>query len=295
MNIVIVDKKEVKIKTTKDVIMIDEQKVPFRLIDTIIMIGSYTLSSSDIMQLTKNGITLLFISNNYKNSSITVTTSTKNAQLKLSQYSLALTPLKIAKHILIKKLIKHKEHLSSHNKIVDIEDKMKNINQASSLETLLGIEGSFSKVYFKEYFSLIPKVFHKHKRTKHPPLDPLNALLSFTYTLFYNLIAIKLISFGFEPSIGYLHRPFRTHYAFASDVLELFRADINEFVLRLIVKKEFELQDFSKHHGVYLRYEARKKFWKYFREFYKSKEFGMNKEIALIKRMIDEKNLDTKR
>lgn len=76
----------------------------------------------------------------------------------------------------------------------------------------------------------------KGYRTKQPPLDPVNATLSFVYTLLYYDIASKLVMSGFEPSISYLHEPFREHFALASDIEECVRADANSFVTKLFWK-----------------------------------------------------------
>jgi CRISPR-associated protein Cas1 len=135
--------------------------------------------------------------------------------------------------------------------VLDVSKVLDNIESAKSIQQLLGLEGSFSKRYFTQYFKLFPKRLHHGKRSKQPPLDPVNAMLSFFYMVVYNLITVRLLSFGFEPSIGFMHQPFRSHNALASDFMELFRADINAFVFRLFDEKKVTSSDFTKKNGVY--------------------------------------------
>ena len=110
--------------------------------------------------------------------------------------------------------------------------------------------------------------------------------MSFLYMLFYNTISIKLISFGFEPSIGYLHRPFRSHNALASDLMEIFRADINSFVHDIFNKNRLQQSDFSKKRGVYLKYNARKKIWSDIKIFIDSLDYKIDTEISKLKALL---------
>jgi len=286
MNIIYIDKKEAAISIKNKQLLINTQKIPFKLIDTIVLGGNYTLTTKDILTLTNSSISLLLLNNNPNKSAVIYPAGAKNSELKLKQFQKASTnPLEIAKYILNEKIKTHnlhlqKEALRTNNSFYE------KIKKASSLDELLGIEGSFSKFYFQEYFSLFPKNICKGKRTKRPPLDALNAILSFSYTLFYNLIAITLLRFGFEPAIGFLHRPFREHFALSSDILEIFRASINAFAKELFASKTFTINDFTKKDGVYLKYSSRKKFWSEFNSFYHSLESQIDNQITTIRSML---------
>jgi CRISPR-associated protein Cas1 len=152
----------------------------------------------------------------------------------------------------------------------------------------MGIEGSFARNYFKEYFSLIPKIFHKSKRSKKPPQDPVNAVMSYWYSLYYNIITVKLLSYGFEPALGYLHTPFRSHNALSSDILELFRASINQAIFSIFTNKLLTIDDFTKKGGVYLKYDGRKKIWKEFIALVNILNPKLDAEIANIRKWINE-------
>lgn len=291
MRIAFIDKKEAKVSVENEVLKVDLKKIPLRLIDTVVL-GSLTyLNSRDMVKLTQSGVTLLMLSAKGDQMAITQSAKSKNAEIKLAQFEAQSSALNFAKYFVTHKLKRHTVHLYLHEMVLDISQELQSVEDAQSIETLLGIEGSFARRYFSFYFELFPKRLHLCKRSKRPPLDPVNAMLSFFYMLTYNLISIRLISFGFEPSIGFLHQPFRSHNALASDFMELFRADVNEFVWSLFHEKKLESSDFTKKDGVYLKYEGRKKIWVDFKLFHQSLESQIDAEIAKLRLAILEKGI----
>jgi len=287
MNIIIIDKKEVNITTTTKQLVVDKQKIPFHLIDVVLIETKTILYSSDIIRLSQNNIPILLLNSQKYLSSIIISSKGKNAELKLKQYQKSLTPLPIAKYILSQKATAHIEHLKKYNITLNKSRYLAKISNANSLDELLGIEGSLSKIYFEHYFKLFKRNLHNNKRTKQPPKDPLNAVMSWQYTLFYNLITIKLILAGFEPLIGYLHRPFREHNALSSDILEVVRADINEFIYQLFKNSYLKIDDFTKRgEGVYLKYESRKNIYTLFQEFQAQIEPKITNTITAVRSML---------
>lgn len=292
MKIAIIDKKNISLKIDTSSIKVDEKSIPFHLIDILLITTKTALNSLDILRLNQNGISILLLSQNSTNISIISSAKTKQGELKLAQYGALSKRLEIAKDILLDKVKLHKLHLEKYEIDLNIKLILKKIEKAQNIEELMGIEGSFAKTYFKEFFSLLPKNMYKNKRSKNPPQDPANAVLSLFYTLYYNIISIKLLIHGFEPSIGYLHTPFREHNALASDLMELFRADINEEVIQIFKENLLSLDDFTKKGGVYLKYEARSKIWKRFLELEARLKSKLDKELANIRAKISKDILD---
>ena len=287
MNIVIVDKKEPSISTSVNHLIIDSQKIPFNLIDTLLIEGKAALHTQDINRLSENGVFIILLNSKHYIGSVLSAFNNKNANLKLAQYKASIKPTTIAKELLKLKIITHIMHLKEHNIIINKSRYIKNIDSAKNLDELLGIEGNFSKVYFNHYFSLFSKNLHSNKRTKRPPKDPLNAIMSWLYTIFYHLITVMLLANGFEPNIGYLHRPFRDHNALSSDILEVIRADINQFIYTLFSKELLTQNSFSKKgEGVYLKYEHRKNIYPYFQEFQAQVEPKITNTISLIRSIL---------
>jgi len=286
MNIAYIDKKDALLKVENKTLKVDEQKIPLRLIDALVLASSCSLQSRDIVKLTQEGITLLLLSGRGDDVAIVHGAGSKNAELKLAQYKAQSRALGFAKYFVTEKLKRHAEHLREHEVALDIFERLESVENAERIEELLGLEGSFSREYFGHYFALFSKRLHEGKRSRNPPQDPVNAMMSFFYMMTYNLITVRLLSFGFEPSIGFLHQPFRSHNALASDFMELFRADVNAFVFRLFDEKLLESSDFSKKNGVFLKYDARKKIWGEFKSFNQGIEKKLDVEIANLRAML---------
>lgn len=291
MKTVVIDKKDVKLTFENNAIKVERQSIPFRHVDLLILNHRIDLNTSDILKLTKEEISVLIVSHANDNFSLIGSANTKNAEVKLAQFISHARELEFAKHFISQKILSHTQQLQSNGIIMECKDELLQLSNATSIDEIMGIEGAFARKYFQEFFPLFPSQMHKGKRSKQPPLDPVNAVLSFWYSLYYNIITVKLISYGFEPSLGYLHKPFRTHNALASDMLELFRSDINDAVIRIFKNNILEMEDFSKKGGVYLKFDGRKKLWSYFIALCDALKPKLDTQIATLKQMVyDEKN-----
>ena len=115
------------------------------------------------------------------------------------------------------------------------------IEKAETLEELRGTEGEAAKLYFSGFDNLIlqqRKTFAFTRRSRRPPLDPVNALLSFAYTLLARDCAAALEGVGLDPYVGFLHRPRPGRTSLALDLMEELRAVYaDRFVLTCINQK----------------------------------------------------------
>lgn len=131
-----------------------------------------------------------------------------------------------------------------------LKKKMADVYHASSVEEIIGIEGNCAKLYFSIFDQLItnPKTsFSFDYRSKRPPLDPVNAMLSFVYTLATNEYAAALETVGLDSYIGYCHSLHSGRVSLACDLVEEYRCLVERFVLtlinlRIITESDFETQ-----------------------------------------------------
>ena len=286
MKIVIVDKPEVKLEVEKSQLYVDGRGVPLRLMEMLVLAHDVKLSSKLVLKLAKEGIAIMYISKNNEDIALTLPQFSKNSEIKMTQYAALNQRLGMAKYFVDEKITRHIKHLKSVAIEIDESIWKEKVQQVDSVEKLLGVEGIFSKVYFQHYFALFPPAVHKGKRSKRPALDPVNAMLSYGYSIVYNLLTTKLYMAGFEPSISYLHTPYRSHYALSSDFMELFRADINEKVLDWFNDGLLVVEDFKMKNGVYLTYESRKKIWPQIKSLMHYISTESDKEISLIRTAI---------
>ena len=124
------------------------------------------------------------------------------------------------------------------------------IQNCQTKEQLRGYEGEAASIYFGVFDQMIlqqKKDFAFHGRNKRPPLDPVNALLSFVYTLLTNTITSALETVGLDPYVGYLHTDRPGRASLSLDLIEELRAVLaDRFVLSLINKKMVSGKNFSK-------------------------------------------------
>lgn len=116
-----------------------------------------------------------------------------------------------------------------------------NIENAETSEELRGIEGEAAKLYFSGFDNLIlqqRKTFAFTRRSRRPPLDPVNALLSFAYTLLARDCAAALEGVGLDPYVGFLHRSRPGRTSLALDLMEELRSVYaDRFVVTCINQK----------------------------------------------------------
>lgn len=147
------------------------------------------------------------------------------------------------------------------------------IYNINDLDSLRGIEGNCANQYFSIFDNMIlnsdKTTFAFKTRNRRPPLDPVNALLSFTYSLLANDCACALESVGLDSYVGFMHRDKPGRKSLALDLMEEFRPCLaDRFVLSSINNRIFSEKDFDfLESGVVLLNETgRKKFLKRWQE-----------------------------
>jgi CRISPR-associated protein Cas1 len=113
------------------------------------------------------------------------------------------------------------------------------------LDELRGFEGAATRELFEALRELVPPLFGFQGRNRRPPLDPVNALLSFSYSLLAAHAATTLFRAGLLPWLGLYHDSRGSHPALASDIVEEFRYLVELLVLRLVRKRQVNPADFS--------------------------------------------------
>ena len=145
-------------------------------------------------------------------------------------------------------------------------DSLPALLEESDLDALRGLEGQTAAVYFGVFDELIlnqRETFAFSGRSRRPPLDPVNALLSFAYTLLANSCAGALESVGLDAYVGFLHRDRPGRTSLALDLMEELRPIFaDRFVLTLINNRTIRPEHFDRqpNGAVWLNDEGRKVF-----------------------------------
>jgi CRISP-associated protein Cas1 len=131
-------------------------------------------------------------------------------------------------------------------------NRLTDIRIVESLDGLRGYEGECASLYFGVLASLVTAQqadFTFVARTKRPPLDPANALLSFLYAILVNDVRSALETVGLDPQVGFLHQLRSGRPSLALDIMEEFRAYLGDRImlnlinLKQVTKKDFEIRE----------------------------------------------------
>ncbi len=151
-----------------------------------------------------------------------------------------------------------------------LKEQIRAVYETEDEDIIRGIEGNCAKQYFSVFDRLVldNDYFRMDGRTKHPPLDALNALLSFLYSMMTNEVASALESVGLDSYIGFFHTPRAGRPSLACDLVEEFRAMAERMALTMINLKMLSEADFEKQvsGAVYLNDNGRKKVLKFWQE-----------------------------
>ncbi len=145
-----------------------------------------------------------------------------------------------------------------------LESSIENVYTLEDKDVIMGVEGSCAKSYFNIFDRMITQQkddFRLTMRTKRPPLDKTNALLSFLYTILTNDYASALESVGLDSYVGFYHELRSGRSSLACDLVEEARSIIDRFVLTVINLKQINANDFEKQSSgaVLLTKDGRKK------------------------------------
>lgn len=114
-----------------------------------------------------------------------------------------------------------------------IKEQIKAVSSAESVEVLRGTEGTIAASYFEDLKHCF-KQFSFSGREYHPPKDPINALLSFSYDMLYEEIMNKVHEHGMDPFRGFLHEQNNNQWPLVYDISEVFKQNVDAFVMNLV-------------------------------------------------------------
>jgi len=250
------------------IVKINDQKVfqaPIQSIENIVCFGFKALSPSLMAFCAENNVGISYLLENGKFLARVYGAQQGNVLLRKAQYAISeneYESLKIAKPIIAAKvtnfrslLLRHQRNHpeSSNDEIILAAETMgrrlTSIHQSETLEELRGYEGECATLHFGVLSSLITtqqEDFTFTQRSKRPPLDPANALLSFLYAILANDCRSALETVGLDPQVGFLHQDRPGRPSLALDLMEEFRAYLGDRVmLNLINLKQVTIKNFD--------------------------------------------------
>jgi CRISPR-associated protein Cas1 len=230
-----------------------------RLIDVshIAVFGNVDLGSALLRASFERGIPVLWFTAGGWFSGVAAGMPSKNVTLRIRQHrAAAIGAADLASAFVVAKirncrtLIRRHGDDASAKAVAQLAALARKAEQERALDSLLGIEGTAARLYFEQFGRLIKgsssmQAFAFEERNRRPPRDRVNALLSFFYALLVKDTTAAAIATGFDPFVGFYHRPRFGRPALALDLAEEFRPLVaDSAVLTAINNGELHADDF---------------------------------------------------
>lgn len=225
-------------------------EVPLELVENITVTNTTQISSSLITECLTKNIPISWMSTSGKMYGSLLAPSFVDIFKQKQQFDLIEEKdfyFKLAQKIVSAKIHNQLVLLRRYNRNIKSEkvhelinylaNTQKNIKYTSDNNELLGYEGLASRTYFSALGMLINKPFQFTKRTKQPPRDPFNTMLSMGYSILFNEILSNIIAIGLHPYIGFFHQLAKGHPALVSDLIEEWRAVIVDALVISLIKR----------------------------------------------------------
>jgi CRISPR-associated exonuclease Cas4/CRISPR-associated protein Cas1 len=211
-------------------------------ISELVLQGPISLSTPAVAALLREEIPVTWASSGGWVLGHTVSTGHRNVSIRIDQYRAAFDAHRsfaFARSLVAAKIRNSRVFLRRNHKAGDEAERDAALDalarladrapHAASESELLGVEGEAAARYFRLFPTMLGEAarefpaFAFDKRTRRPPADPVNAMLSFAYTLLTRTWLVALSAVGFDPYLGFFHKPRFGRPALALDMMEPFR------------------------------------------------------------------------
>ena len=269
LNTLYVTTQDAYLRKEGETVVVEKEKqvllrLPIHTLQGLVTFGNVMTSPYLLNLCAERGVSVSFMSETGKFLARVTGPISGNVLLRLSQMrayedkskkgdiarSFVIGKLMNARSVLLRRMRDHGETADiaeSSAKILDVLRRVR--DSAPDAERLRGLEGEAGAVYFGVFNELIVagrETFSIASRNRRPPLDPMNALLSYLYTLLAHDCRGALESVGLDPQIGFLHEVRAGRPSLALDLMEEFRACLADRVaLSLVNLRQLGARDFS--------------------------------------------------
>lgn len=248
-------------------------EIPENILEGLVLIDKIQVSSQAMISFLENGIPVTWISDTGKffgrlesTKHVNVFKQVKQIEVRNERFALNISQKIIAAKAhnqvtVLQRYNRRCKSLKVEYNIRQMKAIMKHISLTENKEQLMGYEGVIAKYYFETLGLMVPESFAFVKRSRQPPRDAFNSMLSFGYTLLMYEMYTAIINQGLHPYFGFLHALKNHHPALASDLIEEWRSVIvDSMVMSLVHHHEISAELFHEDEetgGVYLKREGR--------------------------------------
>jgi len=270
MGTLYLDHKSASVERTGPVLTVrnglSTQRIPLSLLDRVVVCAEIALPMSLLVALAESGVTTTLIGRRQRFAHVLPHGPGDVLRLIAQVHcfeNLALK-LRLAAWMVRRKLRAHQrflarllaarpdQRLTLTKTRQRLTERMRAIATATTIDELRGIEGAAARDYFEGYGVMLPPEMGFTGRNRRPPKDPANALLSLAYTLLHSEAVGALAAAGLEPRLGFLHDPAWGRASLAADLVEGWRASVDEMVWQLCRDRLLRADHFASQDGAVL-------------------------------------------
>ncbi len=254
-------------------------RVPIHLLESIVCFGNVSVSPFLMAHCAEVGVAVSFLTERGRFLARVEGPVSGNVRLRRTQYRWADDPdrsTELARAFVLGKVANSRVVLQRAARdhpedgealtpaVAALASSLKQAEKAASVESIRGIEGEAARTYFGVFRHLItgdPSEFPFGGRTRRPPRDEVNALLSFIYVLLLHDIRSALESVGMDPQVGFLHRDRPGRPSLGLDMMEELRPVVaDRLALTLINRRQVRPRGFERQEtgGVFMNEETRR-------------------------------------
>lgn len=214
---------------------------PLAHVTDVVILGDAVITPSAIFACTEQGTSIHYLSKTGTYKAHIAPIENKNVPVRVKQYEAHLN--QDWKHDLAKRLVQGKVHnaaVFAKRSGADIQALLSlssPIERCADTEALRGLEGNAAKIYFALIKDKFPEHFAPESRSRRPPRDPANSLLSLAYTFLAKECQSAIRIAGLDPYVGYLHEVKYGRPALALDLMEEFRSILADSVTLSLFNK----------------------------------------------------------
>ncbi len=316
MGTLYIDRKDVEIRSDGGAIAFytngkRDGGVPIKPFKRVVICGKVTIDSTVLHRLADANISVLLLSGkSLRFRGILHGRLHNNGLLRLRQYEKALSEFSVEWSV---KLVKEKiaaaleflrdvleRRSDCRSELLRVSTTLEGVIESldetplCGKERLRGLEGGAAAAFFSAYTVIFPPSLGFNKRNRRPPTDPVNAILSLTYTLLHWEIVREIEVIGLDPTIGFYHDFDYGRESLACDLIEPLRPLADRWIWKLFRERNFTVRDFSEgdeRPGCYLKKGGRKKFYLLYEQWAGDMRGTIRESVRELARIIADKGV----
>jgi CRISPR-associated protein Cas1 len=278
MSTVVIEKQNIALEYVSDCLLVRQADHPIRTlplsrISKVLCMRNVQLTTQLLGQLQQRGIDFVVLNNRYVKHSFALYADTYHFALRrCQQYAWQLDEnlrLTLAKAVCLHKCRVSLRLLAAqpnYHLLAQVSMAIESMQSCENEQTLRGLEGSVQRGLFEYWRLQLDPAWGFEKRIRRPPPDPVNALLSFAYTLVYHEAVRQCKKYGLDADLGFYHRLVHSRQSLACDLMEPLRPRIEHWLVCILAEGKLNKRHFSqvRTEGCFLGKEGRLLFYTLF-------------------------------